>query len=143
MPWYFSIEDFPEVKALPPEHRRTLLAASGAPGRGRLLFAAFWRGLLLSIVLTGLFHAALVGNKLGQLDRLLSPLLFVIIFLGTTAAFHHWMMLRYRRTLQASIREASRGERAPFCPACGHDLTGIDGETCPECGATASIPDAE
>ena len=128
---------------MPPKTRRMLLNSSRAPGRGRLLFAAFWRGLLISIVITGLIHAALLSNQLDRIDRLLSPPLFLVFLLGSTAAFHYWIMHRYRKGLQASIREASQGQRAPFCLSCGHDLTGTLSATCPECGHAVGIADVQ
>ena len=143
MPWYFSIEDFPEVQSLPTQTRRTLLKKSNAPGRGRLLFAAGWRALLLSIAISGFLHAVLVSNQLDRVDLLLSPPLFLVLFLGSLAAFHYWIMMRYRGKLRTSIWEASRGERSPICLKCGHDLTGIESQTCPECGTPASVPNAE
>ena len=142
MPWFFSIEQFPEVQALPTVERRKLLKESHAPGVVRLIFAAGWRALLLSLAISGILHAILVSNDLQQFDLYVTPPLFLILLLGTMAAFHYWIMMRYRGRLRTSIREASRGNRTPICLACGHDLTGVKSEQCPECGTRAEVPHA-
>lgn len=143
MAWFFSIERFPEVQMLPPGVREALLRESKAPGVIRLLFAAGWRGLLTSLGVTGMLHAALVSNQLPRLDLIITPILFVLLLFGTTGAFHYWIMMRYRGRLRTAIRDASRGGRAPICLSCGHDLTGIEGDRCPECGAKARVSDVQ
>ncbi len=140
MPWFFSIEQFPEVQALPTETRRELLKESQAPGVVRIMLAAGWRALLLSLLISGLLHVLLVTLNLQQLDRNLTPPFFFVLLLGSLAGFHYWIMMRYRGRLRMSIHEASQGDRTPICLTCGHDLTGVKSEQCPECGALSKVP---
>ena len=138
--WYFSISRLPEVRALPEQARRQLLSTERVPGPIRIMITACVRGFLLSLLLSGLLHMGLVWSNNQNLDRLLSPLAFVLFFVLGSAGFHFWIMTRFRGQIRMQIEEASRGSRTPVCLSCGQDVTGVASNQCPECGRLIQVP---
>lgn len=60
--------------------------------------------------------------------------LFITLSIVFSALFHFWIITRYRGQIRMQLKDASLGQGSPICLRCGHDLTGIRGGQCPECG---------
>ena len=109
---------------------------AGTPGPIRILLSALFRGTLTSLVISTIVNIALASGTTRPANAgWLMAGLFITLSLVFSALFHFWIITRYRGQIRMQLKDASLGQGSPICLRCGHDLTGIRGEQCPECGS--------
>lgn len=132
-----TVAGLPELAGFSAEERRRVLRAANCPSPLRLWTYNASRGIALSSVSLILVH-------LLELDRRMAGLggatIVVAAAVACTFGFHALSMIRIRGQLRMAIEEASAGGRSPICLSCGHDCAEIQGDRCPECGASLLVP---
>lgn len=139
MPFFLSIERFPEVQALPSDDRTELLRRCKVPGAFRIGFFAMARGALLGVGVGAMTHGVLVTNSLKNIAPTVSFMVGVVTFFTSAVLFHIWTMTRFRGQIRIAIHDASKGGRTPICLSCGYDASGVRSHRCPECGMSLLI----
>jgi hypothetical protein len=87
-------------------------------------FAEWWHGFAVKNVAWGTPSNTVFKWTLG----LAVPHWLVVLITGA------WPVVRFGRALRMRNRL-----RQGYCPACGYDLRGTPGNTCPECGAESAM----
>jgi hypothetical protein len=125
----WRIGDFPELEHLTPGQRAGVLAR-----------VPWWTYpiIVTRAVIAGAFVGGIVAGSLASMAQppevvaVGSALALALSSIGLYAL----QLARLRVLVRKSIADALRGERPPFCFACGYDLRGSDAACCPECGQT-------
>lgn len=127
---YWTIGSFPELEHLAPHERAQVMQR-----------VPWW--IYLAIVGRYIIPAALIGAIVAvgifQEVHAAGWPAFLVTMIGALILGYAYELRRLRRSLQRTIIEAFRGQRLPFCIACGYDLRAATSGTCPECGAGVMV----
>lgn len=131
---YWRIGQFPELDHLSPEARRKLLRRVAWRAYlwivpGSIMMGGMLAGCLGTIITQILYpHTMLIGVQSKWMQMV------IMLWIGFTIVAYRFQLRFIRNTMRHTIAEGFRGQRPPFCLACGYDLAGQDSPQCPECG---------
>jgi hypothetical protein len=133
----WTIRGLPELQGLAPEERERVAAAAGA-GRATLrlwLRAAALGAIIATLIVAGLRPTGLLGGASWA-----GLLAFALTWTLAAAVAFRVQLIMVRSQIRLAIMRASAGGRVPVCLGCGHDVSGIESDRCPECDASLRVP---
>ncbi|HEY0009690.1 MAG TPA: hypothetical protein VGB55_13260, partial [Tepidisphaeraceae bacterium] len=64
------------------------------------------------------------------------PFVAIPVTIASAMLFYVNQLAQVRRGMRGAIADGFRGQRLPFCFACGYDLRNHHADRCPECGSS-------
>jgi hypothetical protein len=139
---YWRISSFPELNHLDPVEKADALSRIPGWTYPLIIFGSF----AVAMVVGGIAAAIASVITLARGSRDAGPAwtlsIFSLVGWATWLAAYLWQIRRVRRAMRGEIARAFRGQKPPFCFACGYELRATTGGACPECGSAISTGNA-